>query len=737
SSSTDKNTGASLQNEDVMRYVFSPDSVAVIGASGDDDKEKSGWVGRLLSFDFAGKIYPINPRARTVLGLTAYPSVKDVPGPIDYVIMNIAREMAPRMLQECVDKGIPVVHMYVAGFAEAGDPEGLRLLGELKSILAGSNTRLIGPNCVGVYSPRSRQTFDVAPCPIPGPIAFISQTGTGARRLVKMAPARGLYFSKVVSFGNAMDLSGEDFLDHVAADPESKVVLLYIEGLKDGQRFFDTLRRATRVKPVILLAAGQSESGARAAASHTGSLAGNRQTWDALFRQSGAIRVETFEEALEQLVAVAILQQKDAIKGRRVGLVGRGGGLGVVTTDICDREGLKVPEFSKETQAKLAEITPSTGGSAIRNPVEIGLGRLGVSEHYAEGLRIVAADPEVDFIITFLNPEDYLQFDIGDWVGPVSKQLINVSKELGKPLVVAFVPGQHLETIGQVGEMMLKCQAAGIACFTSPEAAIKAISRLIKYREFLAATAENANNAPTDDVNATRTADSRIDQIIAGAKKEGRTLLTEVEAKEIFQVAGLDVVGTRLATSKQEAVAIGEEFGFPVALKIVSPDIAHKTDAGGVKLGLRTPQEVERAFEEIKASASGKFPQANIHGVSVQKMARTGVEVIIGMSRDRQFGPVLMFGLGGIFVEVLKDVSFGITPLTKWDAREMLQGIKGYALLKGHRGQEGVDTVNLESWLLKLSEFAIAHPEIDSFDLNPVIAYPDGATVVDARIILG
>lgn len=265
-----------LNNDDVMRYVFSPGSVAVIGASGDDEKERTGWVGRLLSFGFKGKIFPINPRAGTVLGLPAYPSIKAVPESVDYIIMNISRELAPRLLAECVEMGVKVVHMYVAGFAEAGDEEGLRLAAEIESILAKGCTRMIGPNCIGVYCPKGRLTFDVAPSPISGPVAFISQTGTGDRRLVNVATARGLHFSKVVSFGNAMDLNSEDFLDHVAADPDTKVILLYVEGLKDGQRFFETVRRTAKVKPVIIMAAGLSESGARAAASHTGVLAGSR-----------------------------------------------------------------------------------------------------------------------------------------------------------------------------------------------------------------------------------------------------------------------------------------------------------------------------------------------------------------------------------------------------------------------------------------------------------------------------
>jgi acyl-CoA synthetase (NDP forming) len=456
--------------------------VAIIGASSDDQKEKTGWVGRLIKFGFKGQIYPINPKAYTILGLKAYPSVKDVPESIDYVIMNVPRKLVLPMLQECVDKEVKVVHVYTAGFAETGDEEGEKLQEEMENIISKSKTRMIGPNCIGVYCPTGGLTFDMAPSAESGPVAFISQTGTGGRRLVYLANVRGLRFSKVVSFGNAVDLSGEDFLEHVVADPETKVILLYIEGLKYGQRFFKAVREAVKIKPVIILAAGLTEGGAGAAASHTGALAGNQQIWNAFFRQTGAIRVETFEEAIEQLIAVLNM---GVIKGRRVSLVGRGGGLGVVTTDLCEREGLKVPEHSPEIKTRLSEITPAMAGSSIRNPVEIGLGRFGVSEYYAKGIQIVASDPQIDFIITFLNPEDYIQFDIGDWVEDASKQLIAVAKTLPKPMAIAFVPGHNPEILKQVIEMESRCQETGVACFSSLEAAIKATSKLAKYYEFL------------------------------------------------------------------------------------------------------------------------------------------------------------------------------------------------------------------------------------------------------------
>ena len=365
-----------------MNYCFMPKSIAVIGASRDSDREmKTGWIGRLVRYQYQGKVYPINPNATEILGFKAYPSVTAVPEPIDYAIISIPSEAVASQLKDCVTKNVKIVHVYTAGFAETGTIKGKQLQAEMKEILKGSQTRLIGPNCMGVYCPASRITFDVRFPQESGSIAFISQTGVGGRRLINLATGRGLRFSKVVSYGNALDLNGTDFLEYITVDPDTKIILLYLEGLQDGRRFFRLLQECTKEKPVVLLKAGLSESGAGAAASHTGSLAGSRQVWQSLFRQTGAIPVETLEEAVDQLIA---LQNMPPVKGRRVGLVGRGGGIGVITSDMCEREGLNVPQFSPQIREQLQKMTEA--GSTNRNPVEIGLGQKGVSKYYTDAI---------------------------------------------------------------------------------------------------------------------------------------------------------------------------------------------------------------------------------------------------------------------------------------------------------------------------------------------------------------
>ena len=463
-----------------MNYCFRPESIAVIGASRDSDREmKTGWIGRLVRYQYPGKVYPINPNATEILGFKAYPSVTAVPESIDYAIISIPSELVPGQVKDCVTKNVKVVHVYTAGFAETGTSEGKQLQAAIKEILQGSQTRLIGPNCMGVYCPASKLTFDVRFPQESGAIAFISQTGVGGRRLINLATGRGLRFSKVVSYGNALDLNGTDFLEYIVTDPDTKIILLYLEGLQDGTRFFRLLRDCTKEKPVVLLKAGLSESGAGAAASHTGSLAGSRQVWQALFRQTGAIPVETLEEAVDQLIA---LQNMLPVKGRRVGLVGRGGGIGVITSDMCEREGLNVPQFSPQIRAQLQKMTEA--GSTNRNPVEIGLGQKGVSKYYTDAIKIVASDPVIDVVVTFLNPEDYLHYGITGWLEDIITSLVEANKSIAKPLAAAILTGNDVQVFEASLNIQRKCQEAGIACFLTLDAAVRAISKLATYYEY-------------------------------------------------------------------------------------------------------------------------------------------------------------------------------------------------------------------------------------------------------------
>ena len=473
----------SLQSEGKdLSKVFDPESIAVIGASADEQAERSdGWVGRLLQFGYKGRLYPINPRASQILGLKAYASVLDVPEQVDYAIMVVRSSFVPGLLRECVSKGVRVVHIYTAGFADSVKEEGKRLQQELADIIKGSNTRVIGPNCMGVYRPSSSLSFNPVFSREPGPLAIVSQTGAALAGLVPLACSRGIHFSKVVSYGNAVDIDSPELLEYLADDPETKYVMAYIEGVKDGQRFLNAVAKCNRKKPVVILKGGVTKGGARAIISHTATLVGTEHVWQAFFKQTQAIAVETFDEALNQLVAFRYLLPP---AGRKVAILGRGGGWSVVTTDICEREGLQVPPLSEETVRGLQTLGGLEVGLGIRNPVEMGLYKPGLFKKFAEGLRIVASDPQIDFLLIQLYPGGYVQ----QWAGanqmdPAMDILINSVKSLPKPVVTVIGMGQDVETMGVTLNAHKRCLEAGLAVFYSPEAAAKAVSKLIGYYE--------------------------------------------------------------------------------------------------------------------------------------------------------------------------------------------------------------------------------------------------------------
>ena len=468
----------------VMDAVFHPSSVAIIGARTDSDRElKTGWVGKLTRFDYKGKIYPINPKAKEILGHRAYPTIGAVPGPVDYAIIAVNRNLVANALKECISKRVKTIHIYTGGFSEVGTEEGIALQKELEGIIENCDSRIIGPNCLGVYSPSGGPSFDPGLPKESGSIYTISQTGVGSRRLIRLAMGKGLLFKKAVSFGNSIDLGANDFLEDALQDPDVNLVFLYLEGMTEGQRFFKILRRCAEQKPVVLLKAGMSEAGKSAVASHTASLAGDKQVWEALFKQTGAIKVETLEEAVEQMIA---LQTFPFLNGRGVGLIGRGGGIGVIATDMCESVGLKVPRLGIEARKRLEEIIPARVGSTVGNPVEIGLGHTGISEHYVDGLEIVASDPQIDCLLSFLNPADYIHFGFKGWAEDTIRGLQKAKSIINKPIAVVFLPGLNTEVFAAVIEIQRKLLEQGVACFSSMDTAVKAIGKMADYYENIA-----------------------------------------------------------------------------------------------------------------------------------------------------------------------------------------------------------------------------------------------------------
>ena len=466
-----------------MDDIFHPKSVAVVGARSNESMENEGWVARLIKFGYTGKIYPINPKATHIMGLEAYPGIGDVPGPVDLVIFNVPFRISDRIMADCAAKGVRFAHVYTAGFSETGKPEGIKLQDAIQKIAGEAGIRVIGPNCMGLYYPKGGLTFGGMLSRTPGSVAFVSQSGASAIRMVALGTERGIHFSKVVSYGNAIDLDGTDFIEYLADDPETDVVLCYIEGVKDGRRYFDVIRQCAGRKPVIVLKGGITEGGSRAASSHTAVLAGSETIWDAFFRQTGVIRGEDLEDLLDVATAFMYLKRP---AGRRVGIVGRGGGLGVVATDMCERAGLAVPQFDPDTQNRLEQLIPDAGTSA-KNPVEPASGLAAWPPFYEEGLKAVDEDPNIDIILTHLGVDVY--GGSGDRLSRSLDEaidiLIRLPSTLTKPLVIVLYAGGKAETINAVLEAQHKCLEAGIPVYPSVPTAVKAIARFIGYHEFL------------------------------------------------------------------------------------------------------------------------------------------------------------------------------------------------------------------------------------------------------------
>ncbi len=470
----------SLKEPHPLDEIFHPKSIAIIGASASEPGV--GWLDRLSNFGYAGHLYPVNPRVAEISGLKAYPSVRDIPDPVDYAIFNIPARLAPQAMVDCVAKGVKAAHIFTAGFSETGKEEGKKLEAQVAAIAKEGSVRVIGPNCMGIYCPAAGVTFNQNFSRETGTVSFVSQTGAGASRFINLANDRGIHFSKVVSYGNAVDLDAPDFLEYLAADEETKIITCYIEGVREGRRFMEAIKECMRTKPVIILKAGLTESGARAAASHTASMAGSGPVWGAFFSQTGAIRVSTLEEIAD---VIQVLLRMPCPKGRRVGIVGRGGGIGVIATDTCESVGLKVPPFLPETRRQLEAIIPGAG-AGVRNPVESARGISDAAEFYPEGLKLVDADSQIDFILTHLAVDVYgkRQSNLQEEVVKAAEVLVSTAPTLAKPMVVVLCAGEHFGTIIAVFEARKRLLKAGIPVYSTIEAAAGAVSKLIGYREF-------------------------------------------------------------------------------------------------------------------------------------------------------------------------------------------------------------------------------------------------------------
>ncbi len=707
--------------------IFAPRSVAVVGASTVPGKVGHDIFVNILRGGFTGTLYPVNPSARSVASVRAYPRISEIPDPIDLGMIILPPPLALKAVQEAVENGVKGIVIVSAGFREVGE-EGRRIEDRIVAVCREAGVRMIGPNCLGVINPlqavRLNASFS-ARMPAPGNISFISQSGALCTAVLDFAADREFGFSKFISIGNKADVDELDLLCYLHRDTDTEVIMLYLEELRRGPEFISTVKEITsgdfRPKPVLVIKSGRTSAGAQAAASHTGALAGTEGVYDAIFKQSGIIRVDTIDELFDFASAFAYKNESELGKlrrkvpsGNKVAIVTNAGGPGIVATDMTVSSGLELARFSPETVEVLASHLPQTAN--LHNPVDV-IGDA-ASDRYENALAAVIRDQNVDGALVILTPQSMTN------VLETAKAIVRIARRSPKPILCCFMG------IIDVSAGVKYLQEHGVPVYRFPENAAKAFGALYKYSRWL-----NRQHLAQFKLSHDR---ERASRLIEGYLKEGRSYLGELEGLELLSCYGFKTLATELAAGPDQAVELAEKIGYPVVMKIVSPQIVHKSDAGGVRVGLQNADQVRQAFQQITAAARTFDPKAEIRGVLVQQMAPEGVELIMGMNRYPVFGPLLMFGIGGVLVEVFQDVVFRLAPIGRNEARRMIRSIKGYRLLEEFRGRPRTDLTALEKLTVSLSDMVSDHPEIAELDINPLLVHQEGrgATVADCRIIL-
>lgn len=696
-----------------LDHIFQPKTVAVIGAT-----ENEGSVGRtvmqnLMATSFGGEVFPINPKRDSVLGVKAYPDIKSVPKPVELAVVVTPAKTVPQIIKECADAGVPAAIVISAGFKEMGPP-GVALEQEILKHARRGNMRIIGPNCLGVMNPNTglNATF-AAGMAHKGKIAFISQSGALCTAVLDWSLKEKVGFSAFVSIGSMVDVDWGDLINYFGNDPWTSSILIYMESIGDARSFLSAAREVALTKPIILIKAGRSAESAKAAASHTGALAGSDEALTAALRRVGVLRVDTIADLFSMVEALA---KQPRPKGPHLTIVTNAGGPGVIATDALIANGGKLAELSPKTMEALNQILPPSWSR--NNPVDI-LGDAD-ADKYAKALEIAAADPNSEGVLVILTPQD-----MTDSTG-TAKKLIPFA-HLDKPILASWMGA---ETIQKGDEILAQ---NGIPTFEYPDTACKTFALMWHYTYNLRGIYEIPTLTEMSD-KSFLAKHKQVEELFEKARSEGRTLLDEVESKSVLEAYGIPTVPTKVAKNGEEAARLAEAMGFPVVLKVYSRTITHKTDVGGVKLNLNNLEAVKKAYREIEESVKKieKF-----QGVTVQPMIKLeGYELILGSTVDEQFGPVLLFGSGGQLVEVYKDRALAIPPLTTTLARRMMEQTKIYTALQGVRGRKSIDLVKLEQILVQFSNLIVDQPWIKECDINPLLASPDRMVALDARIIL-
>lgn len=693
-----------------MRALLSPESVALIGASRNPGKVGYEIMLNLIEGGYKGDIVPVNPSADEIMGIKCYSDLAAYGKPVDLAIVAIPSPLVQSSVADLLDYGVQAICIITAGFKETG-PEGEELEKEITRMCKGRGVRLLGPNCLGLINTHNNMNASFAKhMPIKGGISVISQSGALCTAILDWAAGRHLGLAKMISMGNKADLSENDFLASFMEDKETKVIVGYLESIGSGNEFIKAAEAAASRKPVVVFKSGVTKAGGKAASSHTGSLAGADIAYGAAFKRSGIIRADTFEQLFDFATAFAM---QPLPKGRRVAIITNAGGPGIMAADAVELSGLEVCTLAGAAASALREKLPAA--ASVGNPIDV----LGDADpgRYVAAVEAAQNDPSVDSIIVILTPQAMTK-------PAETARAIAKCVRGDKPVLASFMGG--VDVMPGRDELV----ASSLPDYPAPDRAVAALKAMCDYAEWL--------ERPQRVITRFSVNRRRVERIIYRDIRSGVLQVGEPEAKAVLRAYGFNVAAGRLATTVDQAVEIAEKIGFPTAMKIVSPDIIHKSDMGGVKLNLASKDAVRDAYDLMMIRIRERVPNARLDGVYVEKMCGRGREVILGMTRDPQFGPMLMFGLGGIFVEVMKDVTFHIAPITQDEAMEMLEHTKSFALLKGVRGQSSVDLSAIAVALQRISQLVTDFPEISEMDINPFIVGEVGmdSVAADARITL-
>ncbi len=693
-----------------LENFFNPESIAIVGAS-----QKAGKVGyeittNLMKSGYEGILYPINNKTDEIEGLKCYPDLEAIGQTPDLVIIIVPAKVVPSIMEQCVRVKVKSVIIITAGFKEVGE-KGKQLEDQISQIARRGNIRMIGPNCLGVISTSTKLNASFGgDLPKEGGTAYISQSGALLAAILDLANEQGIGFSKLISIGNKADINELDLLDALDKDPDTKVIAGYLESIDDGNLFAREAEKISKQKPILLIKSGSTSAGAKAASSHTGSLAGGETAYEAVFNKAGIIRCKSIVQQFNYARAFA---NQPLPKSTRIAVITNAGGPGIMTADAIEDRGLDFAKLSDSTIHKLSENLPAAAN--VNNPIDV-LGDA-LADRYEFALDVVLDDDNVDAIIIILTPQAMTQSK------ETAEAIARVAKAKPyKPIFACFLGAAKIE------EGIKVLQENKIPQYNSPEAAVETLQVMVDYVRWRSKPKRVVKLFPVNR--------RKVEKIIERHLREKQREIGETEAKEILDAYGFATPHGAVATSPEHAASIAQQVGFPVVMKIWSPDIIHKSDVGGVKVGLKSESEVKDAFDLMMYRVPKKLPNANILGVLVEKMATGGKEVILGMNRDPRFGPLMMFGMGGTMVEVLKDVSFYLAPVTPGEAKQMLKATKTYQMLEGVRGDEGVDIDALAEAIQRLSQLVTEFPQIKELDINPYLVGPAGTTpiAVDARM---